>query len=283
MSKKLILLVGILFLFVAVASAFGQTEDEIVARYLKKAQTKHKKTVGFFSAGFTYGMLADNSDFNKFTDYANARISPDNPLEGTWRTSQITANFGMMMSHRAAFKLGFEYWTKMGTGATGDYTLSIEPLGVQTDFDMKSQVQVYGFTGGADYYLLNPPDRNGVFNALAVRVGANAGFYSAKWDVWDGLTSYNLSTASYETNNDPLKDNTIGFAVTAGADYPTPIFNMLLGVEFGYQYLNFDNVKSYNTVDEELYLSYSDTATDRVDLDFSGIRGKVELRKFFRW
>ena len=283
MSKRLILLVGVLFLFVAVASAFGQTEDEIVARYLKKAEKKQRSKVGFFSASFSYGKLTNDNGFNKFNDYANPRIAPGNPLEGIWRSKQLNANFGMMVTSRAAVKVGFEYWLKMGTNETGDYTMAVEPLGVQTDFNLKSEVQIYGFTGGADYYLMNPPDRDGIFESLALRVSATGGFYMAKWDVWEGLTSYNLVTESFETNSDPLKDNTIGFTVMAGADYPTPLFDMLLGIDVGYQYLNFDNVKSYNSVDEELYLSLSDTGTEHADLDLSGLRGKIELKKFFSW
>ncbi len=283
MSKKLFLLVGVLFLFVAIGSAFGQTEDEIVARYMKKAQSKQKTKVGFFSANFSYGVLAIDNGYNNFASYADSRISPGNPIGGIWRTNQLGANFGLMMSSRTALKFGFEYWLQMGVDKTGDYVLGIEPLGTQTDFNLISQVQIYGFTGGADYYLLNPPDRNGVFHSLALRVGANGGYYMANWEVWEGLTTYNLVTANFEANNDPLKDNTIGFSVSAGVDYPTPVFDLLLGADISYQYLNFDNVKSYNSVDEELYLSYSDTGTDRVDLDFSGLRGKIELKRFFNW
>ena len=283
MSKKMILLIGVIFVFVAVGSAFAQTEDEIVARYMKKVEKKHKSKVGFFSTSFSYGMLANDNGYNKFINYANDRIAPGNPLGGIWRTSQISANFGMLLTSRATLKFGFEYWMQMGVDKTGDYTLSIEPIGAQTDFNLQSEVQIYGITGGTDYYLLNPPDKNGVFNSLALRVGATGGYYMAKWQTWDGLTPYNLTTASYESNDDPFKDNTIGFTVTAGADYPTPVFDLLLGVDIGYQYLNFGNVKSYNTVNEELYVSYSDSGTDRVDFDFSGLRGKIELKRFFSW
>jgi len=283
MSRKLILLIGMLFLFVAVGSAFGQTEDEVVASFMKKAQKKHKTKVGFFSANFSYGLLKDDNGFNQFTDYANARITPGNPIFGIWRSYQLSANFGMMLSSKTVMKFGFDYWLKMGSNQTGDYTLSIEPLGTQTDINLKSQLQVMGFSVGADYYLTNPPDKYGVVHALALRIGATGGFYMAKWEVWEGLTSYNLVTSSFETNNDPFKDNSLGFTVTAGFDYPTPVWNMLIGLDVGYQYLNFDNIKSYNTVDEELYLSASDSGTDRIDLDLSGFRGKIELKKFFSW
>ena len=274
---------SVIFLFVCIGSAFGQTEDEIVARYLKKAEKKQKRTVGFFSANFTYGMLSDNSDYNKFADYANANISPGYPISGIWRTSQIGAEFGMMFTSRMAMRLGFDYWSKLGSSETGDYTMGIAPLGAQSDLNLKSEVQVLGFKGGFDYYLLNPPNREGIIESLALRVGVTGGVYFAKWDVWEGITSFNLSTDNFEQNIDPLKATAPGFTAMAGIEYPTPVFDLLLGVSGGYQYLNFNKVKSYNTVDEELYVSYSSSGTDRVELDFSGLRGRVELKRFFSW
>ena len=119
MSKKMILLIGVIFVFVAVGSAFAQTEDEIVARYMKKVEKKHKSKVGFFSTSFSYGMLANDNGYNKFINYANDRIAPGNPLGGIWRTSQISANFGMLLTSRATLKFGFEYWMQMGVDKTG--------------------------------------------------------------------------------------------------------------------------------------------------------------------
>lgn len=283
MSKKIILLVGIMFLFVAVGSAFAQSEDDVVASFMKKAQKKYKTKVGFISTSFSYGFLKNDNGINQFKDYANSRISPGAPVPGAWRTYQFNANFGLMLNPRTALKFGFDYWMKMGGDITGDYTLSIEPLGVQTGFNLKSQVNILGFSTGADYYLTNPPDRYGIIHALALRVGATGGFYMAKWEIWEGLTSYNLATSSFESNSNPLKDNSLGFTVTLGADYPTPVWDMLIGLDLGYQYLNFDNIKSYNTVDEELYLSASDSGTDRITLDLSGFRAKIELKRFFSW
>ncbi|MCP4705781.1 MAG: hypothetical protein GY865_14375 [candidate division Zixibacteria bacterium] len=283
MSKKLILLIGVLFLFVAVGSAYAQTEDEVVASFMKKVEKKHKTKVGFFSTSFSYGLLNSDNGFNQFKDYANSRISPGYPVPGAYRSYQFNADFGMMLNPRVALKLGFDYWLKMGGDQTGDYTLSVEPLGLQTDINMKSEAQILGFSVGADYYLTNPPDKYGIIHGLAFKVGATGGFYMANWEVWEGMTSYNLATAAFESNSDPLKDNSLGFTVSGGIDYPTPIWDMLIGFTGEYQYLNFDNIKSYNTVGEELYLSASDAGTDQVSLDLSGFRAKIELKKFFSW
>ena len=92
MSKKLILLVGVLFLFVAVGSTFAQSEDDVVASFMHKAQKKHKTKVGFFSASFSYGLLQNDNGMNQFKDYANSQISPGYPIPGAWRSYQFNAN-----------------------------------------------------------------------------------------------------------------------------------------------------------------------------------------------
>lgn len=283
MSKKLILLVGVLFLFVAVGSAFAQNEDEIVASYMHKAQKKYKTKVGFFSASLSFNDLKNENGFNRFSDYANSQVTPGSPLANAWHSYQLNANFGMMLNRDVLFKLGFDYWLSMGSEKTGDYTMSVAPVGAQTDFNMKSKVQVLGFSIGTDYYLTNPPDKYGIIHALALRVGVSGGFYMAKWNVWEGLTSFNLATSSFEANRDPLKDNSLGFTVMAGVDFPAPVWDLLIGFDAGYQYLNFDDIKSYNTVGEELYLSATAGGTDKLTLDLSGLRAKIELKKFFSW
>ena len=284
MSRKLALLLAAVFLFTVVAPVFAQTEDEIVARYLKKAEKKqHQKKVGFVTAGFSYGKLGDNTDYNKFSNYANANITPCQPVEGIWRSRQFNASFGMLLSQRTALHLGFEYWLKLGSNESGDYTMGIAPLGAQTDFDLQSEVQVFGITSGVDYYFLNPPTREGVFNSLALRLSGEGGLYFASWDIWDGASSFNLATASFENNREALKGTSVGGTVALGADYPTPLFGTLLAVDVSYTYLNFSKVKSYNSVDEELHVSYTASGDNRVELDFSGLRGKIQLKKFFRW
>lgn len=283
MSKKLVFLLVAIFLFTTVAPVLAQSEDEIVARYLKKAEKKQRQKVGLLTAGFSYGKLSDGSDYNTFRDYANANISPGQPLEGIWRSKQFNLGFGMMLSPRTTLRLGFEYWLKMGNSKTGTYTMGIAPLGTQTDFNLQSEVQLYGITSGVDYYFLNPPSRDGIFNTLALRLSAEAGLYIASWDIWEGASSFNLATSNFEDNREALKATSPGGTISLGADYPTPVFDMLLGMDVSYTYLNFTKVKSYNSVDEELYVSYSADGEDRVELDFSGLRGKVQLKKFFRW
>jgi hypothetical protein len=291
MNRSLYLILAVIFLLTTVVPAFAETEDEVIAKYLQKNVEKKKEAkkdhVGFFTFNFSYGKLNNESPYNKFISYSNSNITLSDPtsdrLEGIYRSKQIGANIGMMVSPRAAFKLGFEYWLKMGTNVTGDYNFSVEPLGEQTDFNLRSEVKVYGITAGVDYYILNPPDNKGVFNTLAVRVGAGGGYYMSKWEIWEGNTSFNLATDTYDANDGKYESNAPGFNVSLGLDYPVRFFGMTLSADASFLFLNFTNVHGYNDLGEELYLTYSDNTDDRVDLDFSGLRGKVELKKFFCW
>ncbi len=291
MTRRIVSLLAVLFLFSTVVPAFGQTEDEIVANYLKKAEKKQsqisKKKIGFFSAHFAYGKLPDKSPNNQFVSFSNNHISPldanSGRLQGAYRSDQIGVNAGMMVSSRLAFKVNFEYWLKMGSNTTGDYNFAVAPIGVQNDFNLLSELQVYGFGGGLDYYLLNPPDKDAHINSLSLHVGGGGGYYMANWDIWQGSSSFNLSTATYDENAQAIKGTAASFYGSVGIDYPIRFFDMVLGMEGQYQYLNFKNVHTYNSAGDELYLTYSDNSSDRVDIDLSGLRAKVELKKFFRW
>jgi len=283
MIRKLMPLLAILLVIAVAGSAFSQTEDEIIAKYLKKAEKKHRDKVGFIGLTGAYGKLPNETDYLKFRNYSNNNIAPGNPIDGIWRSKQFGFEMGMMVARQFSVKAGFDYWLKMGNEATGDYTMAIEPLGIQDNFTIKSEIQVYGFWAGFDYYLLNPPNRAALVNALSVRCGASGGLYMANWDIWSGASAFNLSLENFEQNSDPYTGSTPSFSAWVGADYPTPFFNMLVGLEATYQYLNFDKLHAYNSLGEELYVTYSDNSSDRVKLDFSGFRGKVVLKRYFAW
>lgn len=288
MSKKLVaVLLAAIFLLAIASSAFSQTEDEIVAQYLKKVEKRHRHRIYFMDVSFAYGKLPNDNPYNSFYNYANSNIAgqngSSNPLTGIWRSKEFGANFGLMVSRNMSFKFGFKYWHKLGNSVVGDYNFGIAPLGLQENFDLKSEVQVYGFTGGIDCHILNPPNREGIVNSLALRIGAGGGIYMVKWDIWEGSNSFNLSADLYEETTEPLKGSAPGFSAWVGADYPIGVFDLLVGTDIIYQHLNFDNVHSYNNLGEELYVIYSDNTADRVTLDFSGLRGKIELKKYFQW
>jgi hypothetical protein len=285
MSRKLVLLLAVIFIFTAVGSAYSQTEDEIIAQYLKKAEKKHKPKVGFASVSFVYGNLPNNSDYNVFFNYANHRIFPGGPLDGIWNCMQFAGELGMMAADKFSFKVGFDYWMKLGSSVTGDYTFgtTFGPSGYQESFEVKSEIQVYGFYGGFDYFIFNPPDRDGIVRSISLRAGAGAGYYLSKWQIWEGAYTLNLSTETTEENVEPLKGSAPGVTAWIGMDYPVNLLGLLVGANVSYMYLNFTDVHSYNSLGEELYVTYSTSPSDRVELDFSGLRGKIELKRYFKW
>jgi hypothetical protein len=283
MIRKLLPWFVVILVIALAGSAFSQTEDEIIAKYLKKTEKKHNPKVGFVGLTGAYGKLPNETDYLKFRNYYNNNIVPGNPIDGIWRSKQFGLEMGMMFARQFSFKVGFEYWLKMGSEVTGDYTLAVEPLGVQSDFTINSEVQVYGFSAGFDYYFLNPPSNKGVVNALSVRLGANGGLYMAKWEIWSGASAFNLSLENFEQASDPYTGSAPTFSVWLGADYPIQFFGLLLGAEVDYRYLNFNKLHAYNDLGEELYVTYSADSADRVKLDFSGLRGKVVLKRYFTW
>jgi hypothetical protein len=283
MIRKLFPWLVVILVIALAGSALSQTEDEIIAKYLKKTEKKQSVKVGFVGLYGAYGKLPNETDYLAFRNYSNNSISPGNPIDGIWRSKQFGFEMGVMIARQFSLKIGFEYWLKMGNQTTGDYTFAIEPLGAQTDFTIKSEVQVYGFSAGFDYYFLNPPGRRGEINALSARIGASGGLYMARWETWQGASAFNLSLDNYEQNFDPYKGTSPSFSVWLGADYPIQFFGLLVGAEVDYQYLNFDKLHAYNGLGEELYVTYSDNSADRVNLDFSGLRGKIVLKRYFTW
>ncbi|MBN2226502.1 MAG: hypothetical protein JW763_03980 [candidate division Zixibacteria bacterium] len=276
MLRRIVPVVAVLFLMTAVAPVFAQTEDEIVAKYLQKAEKKHKTKVGFLSANFSYGRLAEDNGYRQFNFAATSDLSTleglAGPTEGIFRSKQFGLDFGMMLAPKMAVKMGFEYWLKMSTDINVDYDMSIGVLEVEDMYQSESEVSVYGFRLGFDYYLLNPPDRYGKLNNLAVKVGAGGGMYMASWDFWQ----------SGDAESDPLKANSPGFWVQGGVEYPIGFFDMAVAADLSYFYLNFSGFESYNASSGDLQLTYPGS-TDEIELDFSGLRGKVELKKFFSW
>jgi len=270
-----------------VGGAFAQTEDDIVAKFLNKTEKKHFNKVGFVSAYFSYGKLSDNNPYNKYSIFVDNNVVSQNPsdpkMDGAYRSDQLGITLGMMMSSKLAVKLGFEYWLKMGTNRVGNYNFSIAPFGQHNNFNLISELKVYGVTGGIDFYVINSPDKFGELHSLAVRLTGGGGFYMTEWKVWQGDSSFNLSTGYLDATIEPLKGAAPAYYAGIGFDVPIKFLGLTLGTEAIYMIMNFNNVKSYNSLGEELYLSYPDNTEDRVNLDYSGPRAKLELKKFFSW
>lgn len=102
------------------------------------------------------------------------------------------------------------------------------------------------------------------------------------WDLWPGYESLNLGTGAVPDTNVTFKGSAPAFSLGMGAEYPLGFFELGIGAEFSYMYLNFTNVAWYNG-DDEVVATSTGTEDGRVDLDFSGFRGKFEIRRYFSW
>jgi len=283
MRGKIVLASALIFIFSGASTAMtGETEQEIVNRYLKRAETKHTRKITWVAVNFTFNRINRYNDYNKFANHTSNHFSNTNiPWIGDGKSFGIEA--GMLLGKRFTWSVGGEYWLKQGINRTGsfDYT---PPDGSPTVVEnLVSETQVWGIFSSAQCYLYNPPSKANLLNRLALRVGGTIGFYQTRWDLWNSYENLNLATSSPEGINTAFKGSAPGFSMQIGVDYPLRVLNFVMGVDFGYLYLNFKNVAWYNSEDEEIVATYGGTADSRVNLSFSGFRGKVELKRFFKW
>ncbi len=289
MHFRQILAVIALFSIILTVPAYCQTEDELIGKFLNKAEKKHIKKVGFVIINGSYGKLANNSDYNKFADGVTPWIASldgsDSRVDGIYRSKEFFAGFGVMTTPKLAASLGFAYWLKLGSDKTGNYNLSLVNVDDPNDhenFNLKSEVQVYGILGGVDYYLMNPPDRDGALPGLALKVGLSGGYYFASWDVWNGFSGYNLYTETQSVIQGNLTGSAPGGSVRIGAEFPIRLAGLVIETSANYQYLNFTKMKWYNSYDQE-HVVIHDADLSRVELDLSGPRAQFGLKRYFSW
>lgn len=282
MRLKLFLTVFALLTFVATSFVTAETEDEIVNRIMNRLEKKHTKKVAWLSGYFQVNRINRDNDYNKFASAESDQFTTTN-LSWLGQSKAFGMDFGVMLNKRWGWSLGGEYWLKFGEELSGDqyYTPAAAVIA-----DPKSELEVYGITTGVNYYLKNPPTPDGQMNKLSVRVGSTVGLYSVKWSLWDEYSYSNLNLATNTTTDGTItsfKDNAPGVSLNMGIDYPINFFDMVLGVDVNYLYLNFNQVAWYNTNNEEVVATYNSQSTGRVDLGLSGIRGKFEIKRFFSW
>ncbi|MFQ5453334.1 MAG: hypothetical protein ACE5D6_04015 [Candidatus Zixiibacteriota bacterium] len=277
--KTFVVLLSILFL-TGTSVVFAQNEEEdIVQRYLKRIEKKHTKKLTWMSAHFTLNRINRDNDYNKFATFES------NNFQGTslsWLGDAkiIGLDLGIIFKERFAWSLSGEYWLKLGEELNGSFLYS--PLGTNIQ-NLKSEIKIIGFSTGLQYYFLNHPQKAGVLESIALRGGGSVGFYQASWDLWPEYNNLNLSTNLPTGNNTTFKGSAPSFTINLGADYPINVFNIVLGIDMSYLYLNFNNIAWYNNVDEEVIVSYNGNSDGRVDLNLSGIKGKIEIKRFFSW
>lgn len=289
MRFRLFIVFGVVLSLLLAGSLMAQTEDELVAKFLQKAEKKQIKRVCFFTVNGSYGRLLTGSDYNNYVHQISPAIlalnDSDSRVEGIYRTKELQASFGVMTSPNMAATIGFTYWLKMGSDKTGDYNLSLVNMDDPIDhdnFSLKSEVQVFGFTGGVDYYLLNPPDQEGLLHGFAFKVSATGGYYFANWEVWEGFTGYNLYLENQEIINGKLTGQSLGGNIGIAGEYPVRLFGLVIEASAKYQYLNFSKMKWYNDLDHENVVVYGPEQR-RVELNLSGPRAQFGLKRYFSW
>jgi hypothetical protein len=281
-TKSAVFAVLLVFAAGAATTVAQSTEQDIINRYLKKKTKTQVRKLGWVSANFTLNRINRNNDYNKFANYSSNQFS-NTSISWLGEAKSFGIDLGLVLKEKIALSVNGEYWLKLGENQTGafDYTPPDRTGG--TVEEVNSEIKVWGVSAAVQYYLINHPTLQNRLDNITFRVGGSVGYYEAKWSLWPEYQNLNLSTSTYEDNNMTYKGSAPGIAGFVGVDYPLNILGMSLGVDFGYMYLNFKNIAWYNSADEEIIVTYSNSEDSRVNLGLSGFRGKVELKRFFTW
>ncbi len=260
----------------------GETEQDIINRYTKKIEKKHVSHTSWFSTNFTLNRINRDNDYNKFATYQTAYLG-NGELNWLNTSKSFGADFGMFVNPKIAWTLGGEFWGKFGQTLNGTYTYTPPNSGAVQVTNPESKISVYGLTSGVQYFIYNAPGPNSVASKPSVHLSSTVGYYNATWNVWNEYQNLNLSTSTPAGTNSSFSGNTVGFTFGLGGDYPLKVWGLSMGFDMHYLYLNFKNVAWYNTAGQEIVATYNDTPEGRVTLGLSGVRGKLELKKYFTW
>ncbi len=257
-------------------------EQELIDQFLKKNEVKHIQKLGWMSIGFSFDRVNRHNDFNSLANKLNTQLDGG---RFSWidNAKAFSAEFGTLAAKRLAWSVGGEYWLKVSQSVSGTVTYS--PAGgvpaVLTN--PSSEIKTYGFYTSLSYYLKNAPKPAQLPTGLSVFVGGTAGYYSMSWDIFPEYQNLNLSTATTDGANTTFKGSAPGFSAHFGVEYPIRTGGLVLTGEASYLYLNFTNVAWYNSIDQEVVATYANTADSRVDIALSGVRAKINLKKYFSW
>ena len=277
-KTTLLTLLVLLFAFSSVVIA-NDTEEELTSKFLQRLEKKHTKKLTWLSGYFSLNRINRDNDYNKFANYESNNFSTTD-LNWLGEAKSFGLEMGVIFKEKYAWSVGGEYTMKFGEDITGSHLYS--PSGSIVE-NPTSEISLYGFNTGLQYYFYNAPTLGEKLTSLALRTGISVGYYQVKWNLWSDYGNLNLATAAPTGTNTTFKDNAPSIAFHFGADYPTKIFGLALGLDMSYLYMNFNQVAWYNSQDNEVVASFDGTSDGRVDLNFSGIRGKVEIKHFFNW
>ncbi len=277
--KTIILLViAVIFICSAIVSA-NDTEKELTNKFLQRLESKHAQKLTWISGYFSVNRINRDNDYNKFANFESNNFST---ADFSWLgdAKSFGLEMGVIFKEKYAWSIGGEYTMKLGEELSGSYLYN--PTGTLIE-NPSSQISLYGFQTGLQYYIYNAPTLEKKLTSLAIRTGISVGYYQVKWDLWSDYSNLNLATSAPTGTNTTFQDNAPSFEIHLGADYPTNFLGLDLGLDMSYLYLNFNQVAWYNSQDNEVVASYNGTSEGRVDLNLSGIRGKIELKHFFNW
>ncbi len=273
-----LMILAVIFIFSSIATA-NDTEKELTNKFLKRLESKHAKKLTWLSGYFAVNRINRNNDYNKFANYESNNFST---TDFSWlgNAKSFGLEMGVIFKEKFAWSIGGEYTMKLGEELSGSYFYN--PTGTMID-NPSSEISLYGFQTGLQYYFYNAPTLENKLTSLALRTGISVGYYQVKWDLWSDYNNLNLATSAPTGTNTTFQDNTPSFEIHFGADYPANFLGLNLGFDMSYLFLNFNQVAWYNSQDNEVVASYDGTSEGRVDLNLSGIRGKIELKHFFNW
>lgn len=281
--KITILMAMTIMLSMAAPTMAQMTEQEMVDAYLKSSKVNEKQKLGWFSVHFGLNRINRDNDYNKFVSFENSRLTGAS-FSLLNVTPIIGVDFGVAVASKLVWTFGGEYW--FDSGETLEGTFAYNPSGTPINItDPSSKLTAWGVSTGAQYYIFNPPTPNDKLQKMSVRVGGSVGIYGVSWDLWPEYSNLNLATASPAGVNTTYTDNAVGLSINFGIDYPVGFGGLALGADVDYLYLNFNEVAWYNSADQEIVASFNTTAQpdSRVDLGLSGVRTKLQLKRFFTW
>jgi len=279
--RRFVCFAGALILALSTVSVVSaDTEQEMVNRFLQRAEKKQQKKLSWFAVNYQMNRINRNNDYNSFSNYISTQVS-NADIPWLSQANTFGVDFGVAFRNNFAWTIGGEYWLKLGVDQSGSFTYD-PPLGTAVTVDnIRSEVKVYGVTTGLQYYLMNAPDPKDEIFKPSVRVNGVVGYYHAAWDLWPEYENLNLATGTADGTNTTFEGNAPGVSLGLGADYPLNFWGLAFSADFSYLYLNFTNVAWYNSQDQEVVVTYNGAEDGRVDLDLSGFRGKVELKRYF--
>jgi hypothetical protein len=288
-SKERILLFGILLITMLLLplTLKATTEDEMVQQFLNKHQevTKRQMMIAPFFA-LSYGKVKPTG-YNDFTTdvntmYARAVNTTDaTALASVHRITSFEGGVSLLIN-RGQLSFGLEYWLTVGSNKQGDFQLTNFSTGMlesKTDFEMRSQIKVWGVYLDYQYFVYNKPIPNAIPAGLSARVGGGVGFYGAAWRLWDGFGGEIQDTGEWYELTDNLKGSGAGFHISAGIEYPA-FKGIVLAADAKYLWLKFDKLSKRLTPTYELYLVNSDTK-EPIDIDFTGPRLNLSIKHYF--